>query len=263
MVIMVRKLIKHAFIVFAVFIILIVAALVTFTEYLNANRIEYLDKEVSPFEVVVARYNEDLSWIKKEFPTEKITVYNKGKDDLVLSSNVVIKKLKNIGRESHTYLHHIIENYDKLEGRILFLQGDPFDQERFIFTPLNLYKKIKSTNCKFIIAKGCTITNTRKQTRVLSDFTNTKWANTIFRDYDFNEFKNKYIENEEETNSFFYTTLGANFAVEACQIKARPKKYYQNLIKFLDNIAPIEGHYLERLWNVIFSKKTSDCNPSK
>lgn len=260
---MIRRIIKNAFIIFMLCTIFIVFILVASTEYLNANRIEYLDQEISPFEVVVARYNEDLSWIRREFSSEKITVYNKGKDDLSLPSNVIIKKLENIGRESHTYLHHIVENYDKLEGRILFLQGNPFDHEDFIFNPLSLYKKIKATNCKFIIAKGCTITNTRKQTRVLLDFANTKWQETIFKDYNFAEFKTKYIENGEETNGFFYTVLGANFAVEACQIKARPKKYYQNLIKFLDNIAPIEGHYLEKLWNVIFSKKTSDCYLSK
>lgn len=85
------------------------------------------------FEVVVARYNEDLSWILKEFPNDKVTIYNKGKDDLNLPSNYHIIKLPNIGREAHTYIYHIINNYSHLSKRVLFLQGDPFSLEAAYF----------------------------------------------------------------------------------------------------------------------------------
>ena len=70
-------------------------------------------------ELVIARYNEDISWLK-HIKNKKITVYNKGKD------NVNGIQLPNIGRESHTYLTHIINNYDKLSDMTIFCQGDPF-----------------------------------------------------------------------------------------------------------------------------------------
>lgn len=72
-------------------------------------------------ELVIARYNEDISWLSK-VKNMKITIYNKGVDDLNLN-NI---KLPNIGRESHTYLTHIINNYDNLADTTIFCQGDPF-----------------------------------------------------------------------------------------------------------------------------------------
>jgi hypothetical protein len=85
-------------------------------------------------ELVVARYNEDLNWLKKVPKNIKITIYNKGKDDI----NYPSIKLPNIGRESHTYLFHIIKNYDNLAEKTIFCQGDTiFHSPGF----LNLLKK--------------------------------------------------------------------------------------------------------------------------
>lgn len=72
-------------------------------------------------ELILARYNEDISWIDK-VDVEKITIYNKGENNLKYKCI----KLPNIGRESHTYLYHIIENYDNLTELTIFSQGDPF-----------------------------------------------------------------------------------------------------------------------------------------
>jgi len=72
-------------------------------------------------ELVIARYNEDISWLNK-IKNKKITIYNKGKDDI----NKESIKLPNIGRESHTYLTHIIRNYNNLADITIFSQGDPF-----------------------------------------------------------------------------------------------------------------------------------------
>jgi hypothetical protein len=71
--------------------------------------------------IVIARYNECLNWI---LPYDDCTiVYNKGDDNIPPFSNVV--KLENLGREGHTYLYHIITNYNKLSDRVTFSQGDP------------------------------------------------------------------------------------------------------------------------------------------
>jgi hypothetical protein len=73
-------------------------------------------------EIVIARYNENLDWLKKIKKSKdlKITVYNKGPDDI----DVPFIRLPNIGRESHTYLYHIINNYDNLANQTIFCQGD-------------------------------------------------------------------------------------------------------------------------------------------
>jgi hypothetical protein len=71
-------------------------------------------------EIVIARYNESLDWLNKLPKNIKITIYNKGNDNIKFP----FIKLPNIGRESHTYIHHIINNYDKLADQTIFCQGD-------------------------------------------------------------------------------------------------------------------------------------------
>ena len=93
-------------------------------------------------EIVIARYNEDLSWLKKVPKSIKITIYNKGLDDIeqIKGVNYDIIKLLNIGRESHTYLYHIINNYDNLAHKTIFCQGDSiFHSPGF----LDLLKNVK------------------------------------------------------------------------------------------------------------------------
>jgi hypothetical protein len=69
-------------------------------------------------EVVVAKYREDVSWTTRlGLPT---TIYDKSGAPGGLA-------LPNIGRESHTYLTHIVGRYETLAGHTVFVQGAPFD----------------------------------------------------------------------------------------------------------------------------------------
>lgn len=219
----------------------------------NLDGIVYSSREIDSFEVVVARYNEDLSWIKKEFPTEKVTVYNKGKDDLNLPENCKIIKLPNIGREAHTYLYHIINNYNQLSDRTLFLQGGPYSIENYTITPLRLYKRIARTMCKNIIAGKCKSVTPEGEAKKLKNYDRTKWYNTVYKNYDLVEFLKEYIN--PQPLSYLYVSYGANFAVDKNKILINDIQYYQKIFNTLDNIAPIEGHYLERSWDSIFAKK--------
>jgi hypothetical protein len=73
------------------------------------------------FQVVVSRYNEDISWLKNV--KLDYIIYNKGEDDI----DFYCVKLENIGREAHTMLYHIINNFKNLADYTIFLQGNPFD----------------------------------------------------------------------------------------------------------------------------------------
>jgi hypothetical protein len=69
---------------------------------------------------VLAQYNEDLSWSDK-YASQR-TVYCKG--GAACSPDAV--RLENVGREGHTYLSHIVNNYDKLAKWTVFSQaGEP------------------------------------------------------------------------------------------------------------------------------------------
>jgi hypothetical protein len=74
--------------------------------------------------IVIARYKEPIEWLD-QIDTNKynILLYNKGEDEVKYQ----IKRLPNIGRESHTYLTYIVENYHSLTDFTIFLQAKPFD----------------------------------------------------------------------------------------------------------------------------------------
>jgi hypothetical protein len=67
------------------------------------------------FELVVAHFNESLDWLRDV--TIVATVYHKGGD------STFARQLPNTGREAHTYLTHIYENYDNLADYTIFCQG--------------------------------------------------------------------------------------------------------------------------------------------
>jgi hypothetical protein len=75
-------------------------------------------------DIVIARYNEPIEWLD-QIDTNKynILLYNKGEGDVKYQ----FKKLPNIGRESHTYLTYMVENYGNLPDFTIFLQANPFD----------------------------------------------------------------------------------------------------------------------------------------
>ena len=74
-------------------------------------------------EIIISRHNEDISW--SDMYASIRTVYDKSDEPNVLKvgtpGNVV--RLANLGRESHTYLTHIVKNYAKLAELTVFSQG--------------------------------------------------------------------------------------------------------------------------------------------
>ena len=63
--------------------------------------------------LIISRFNEDLSWLKKQ-NNFKTVIYNKGEEISNQKFKNIIN-LKNVGRESHTWLHHIVKNYYDLD----------------------------------------------------------------------------------------------------------------------------------------------------
>ena len=76
--------------------------------------------------LVIAKYKEDVTWTNK-ITDHKITIYDKSDTPIINSI-----KLPNIGRETHTFLYHIVENYDNLDDVTVFLQGNPFEHIQVI-----------------------------------------------------------------------------------------------------------------------------------
>lgn len=74
---------------------------------------------------VVARYNEDISWID-EINNGDFLIYNKGED---FDTKYSYTRVPNVGREAETFLKAIVLNYDTLSiyDNVVFLQGNPIE----------------------------------------------------------------------------------------------------------------------------------------
>lgn len=90
-------------------------------------------------EIVISSYKEDILWISNIGPENKIFIYNKGG-----YSNTI--PLPNVGREAHTYLHHICFQYGNFSDYIFFFQGNPFDHTRECLNIINSNKEIWNNN---------------------------------------------------------------------------------------------------------------------
>ena len=210
------------------------------------NYMNFLETLKNKYQIVVARYNEDIKWL---IPFKLVTIiYNKGDD-----SNITLKyfntiKLKNVGRESHTYLYHIINNYDNLKDRTIFIQGKINDhkildfEDYFKDTP-NFIAKTSELNIDKLKTMIEHYGKWSKENIKKSEYTPYDWIQKVMG-IDINE-----IENNESS-----VIWGANFSISKEMILRKPKVFYENLLRFLDNdINPEEGHYMERSWYILFN----------
>lgn len=85
--------------------------------------------------LIISNYKEDTTWINQidKSVIEETIVYRKYNQDN-LSNYLDYKQtdasninLANIGREAHTYLIHIVKNYDNLYDIEIFCQANPFE----------------------------------------------------------------------------------------------------------------------------------------
>jgi len=113
-------------------------------------------------DIIVARYNESLEWCKPY--ASMCIVYNKG-DPLKNNFGLKVRQLTNVGRESHTYLSHIIYNWDTLNDYTVFLQGGDIghgQEQPHMFEGITVDDYVKAKDDLFLLVSGCQATNTTK-----------------------------------------------------------------------------------------------------
>lgn len=209
-------------------------------------------------DIVVAKYKEDVTWIDSfKDPSSVVYIYDKSGGEC--NSHEVIP-LENIGRESHTYLHHIVSNYDSMDasGVTLFTQGNPFDHYS-VHTLKKLIPEAKkngfsvSTTSRAIPGHNCTRTFTLD----------------VFGPVDMNVVTSRTKEHfgpwfERVTRKPFpqdpfWFVIAAVFAVRNDLILSKPKEYYQNMMNEFDGCGsnPEVGHFFERSWYYIMNDTTT------
>ena len=216
-----------------------------FFEHIDINKLTTQD-----IQIVVARYNEDLDWLNNY--RKWIIVYNKGKRLKDEEKYYKVYNIKNVGRESHTYLYHIINNWDNLSNNTLFIQGKSYDHDNFINIKYYLLSQLPITinlsANKLDIETNNRIKYNKKWTFIKN---NSDWKESK---YNFKTWWNKYIQKTLPSIRDFYWSPGAFFSIRNSIIKNKSKNYYEKLIETIsDHINPEEGHYFERSWYYIFT----------
>lgn len=218
-------------------------------------------------ELVVARYREDLSWLRElALPAR---VYNKGPEPdasigpAALPPGVTVTALPNVGREAHTYLTHIVARYDALPEWTAFLQGNPFAHlappEDPAVTPGQLRARLlelMAAGKPFAglawfrlrcdgLGRPHDLADPAKEGRWLG------WGKDIPVAAVFEK-----LFGQRAPREFIARAPTGNMLVRRDRILARPQDFYRRALDLVladPEDAENTGHAFERLWQAVFS----------
>ncbi len=204
--------------------------------------------------LIISRYKEDISWLKvhNDF---KIYLYNKG-PKIEDQKFINIINLNNVGRESHTWIYHIVNNYNNLDDINIFLQGRIDDLNCMAFSnpsdylndineygfKASRYGVLGPLHWKWHVG----IEKNKKYKQNWDNFEISR-SNIGFR---------KYAENLfPKIPRIVATSYGGCFAIKKELIRKYDLDFYLELLKSLSHHKnPIEGHFMERLWCYMFTE---------
>lgn len=233
--------------------------------YLNLKE-TFQDTQSSTMDLVVARYEEDISWVKNipENLYNRIIIYNKGGEAEFNLPKSTVKMLPNFGRESHTYLHHVIDNYDSLADITFFLPGSAWTRGDKQQRVQRLVEYLKQNRTSVIIG--------HKDDKMINDtynFSIDTWTVTNAE----NRLKNPessltpsvdrplrtWFEKRFDGDSMNCVSFTGIIAVSRDDIRKRPKEFYEEMYKEHSHTNPEVVHYSERVWKHIFSIDDENC----
>jgi hypothetical protein len=196
------------------------------------------------YQVVVARYNESVDWLSM-FKPVRVRIYNKGEP--LPNSPYKVIPLPNVGREAHTYLQYIVDNYYNLPSVVFFTQGriddhvKPLTREYVFQNFINI-----DTICKR--AWRDVLTSGFKENRLL------EWKGALApASCDALEFFKRYIGAEIPSPAYIY--WGGIFSVKREYIRSRPLEFYKSLLELpeLQHSNCEVAHFFERMWFYVFN----------
>ncbi|GAB3943500.1 hypothetical protein GCM10028805_09820 [Spirosoma harenae] len=191
--------------------------------------------------LVVAHYTENLNWLRNIPANIQTTVYDKNPDDLTKPNGIL---LPNVGREAHTYLYHIISQYDSLADWTVFCQGKPFDHAFDFKKSLRLFAEdpdaISPTGFRWL---GHLIDTDDNQGHRLFQ----PWSkNEDGRGLDLQSFHRAVFGTDGP--DYYTFVLGAQFAVHRDVLRQRSLSFYENALTVSTSF-PDAAHCFERSWN--------------
>lgn len=194
-------------------------------------------------QIVVARYNENVDWTLAH---SNVLVYNKGENNINIPHHVI--DLPNVGRETHTYLYHIIHNYDNLADYTVFTQGQYADHISEDSFKLILQPCDCSSNLFDSTLWGCYASTYDFRIRDYRDHTVTpNMYNETYGQW-YERLLKKPFPHQNK-----HVFANGIFGVSRNRIHMYSKDMYETLIKEVDSCQnPETGHFFERTWSKLF-----------
>jgi hypothetical protein len=211
-------------------------------------------------DIIVSRFNESLEWMNEEpFNNFRYIVYNKGENENLEKKYIKsIINLPNVGRCDHTYLFHIVNNFDNLANINVFFPGSlniEHKKEKAKKILHNILKYKKAIFCSNISVKG-----------IKNEF-----ENFVLDEWQCSELSNKSLNNESKLlpalirpfGNWFkfhfgdikvkYYTLNGIFSIQKMDILKHDINRYKKLLSGVQRHSnPEVGHFLERSWAAVF-----------
>ena len=214
-----------------------------------------LMRENFPIELVVARYEEDLRWLRRVPKDVRITIFNKGASPVLppgLShrEDITVKPLQNEGREAHSYLTHIVERYTSLATVTVFCQGHPFDHAPDFHDQLRVLAETRETE-PFLWFGFLEETDDPLGKRLF-----VPWSKNLER----KELSTGRLHEELfglPSPALFHFRVGAQFSVSREAAHRRPIEFYRRALEFSTALS-LAAHSYERLWDRIFGDPQID-----
>lgn len=194
--------------------------------------------------LVVARFNEDVEWTRA-YP-QKI-IYNKGdKTTIPEDLHAFVQDLPNVGREAHTYIHHIVQHYDTLDDVTVFTQADylPHISEEDFAKLFDITDASHNLTDSSVWMCGVNKYNFR-----ISNWggplTPSKYDETYGQWYE-RVFDAPFVHG-------VHVYKNGIFSVHKSRIRKYPKAFYEKLLSELDYChSPETAHFMERTWAKMF-----------
>ena len=198
--------------------------------------------------MVLARCNENLDWWFNSSVRKLINrtfVYNKGGPITIPNEpSNFIEEMPNAGRESSTYIHHIIKHYDDLGDYTIFLQGNPHDHSSFTENKIYTFATIPAVRSDLFFVSDRFCSDGRSSHGITGTLAWGLIYDTLF---------------EGKAESFIYSQ-GAQYIVSRRAIQFRSLNFYKFMI---DSYFPIEGplkdlpaYTFEGLWQIMWDMQT-------
>ena len=219
-------------------------------------------------DLIIAYYKEDLDWLNnyKHINFRYIFIYNKGDQQIPNINRPFIEiKLDNIGKCDHTYLYHIITNYNNLADVTIFTPGSVSLKKRKDKFNIIVNQTITTLNSVFI---AFIYNNVSKD---LYDFNIDYYSCSYDNNNSINDLDNNLCLSHIRPFGLWYNTYfnniiinnvnyGGMFSVSRQHIKQHNLNYYKNLInQFPNHKNPEIGHYFERAWLAVFYLIPNNC----